>query len=78
MTTKNQIRATAKALCFRACTDCKSADECDPDDNWMVEARAALEADKINSKSKLGNIYNRSLSLLNGQSVLFSSKLGRR
>ena len=25
-----KIRAAAKALCFRACTDCKSADECDP------------------------------------------------
>jgi hypothetical protein len=61
VTTKIQIRATAKALCFRACTDCKSADECDPDDNWMVEARAALEADKIKSKSKLGNLHNRSL-----------------
>jgi DNA-binding SARP family transcriptional activator len=55
VTTRVQIRATAKALCFRACTDCKSADECDPDDNWIEEARAALEADKIKSKSKPGN-----------------------
>lgn len=77
MTTKNQIRATAKALCFRACTDCKSADECDPDDNWMVEARAALEADKIDSKSKLGDLHNRSLSHLNGK-VSYFLKLGRR
>jgi hypothetical protein len=45
MVTRAEIRATAKSLCFRACTDCKSADECDPDDNWMEEAQAALEVD---------------------------------
>ena len=28
-------QATAKALRFPARTDCKSADECDPGDNWM-------------------------------------------
>ena len=33
----------SKALCFRACTDCKSADECDPDKNWIEEALAILE-----------------------------------
>ncbi len=43
MATKAKIRATAKALCFRACTDCKSADECDPDKNWIEEALAILE-----------------------------------
>jgi hypothetical protein len=43
MVTEAEIRATAKRLCFRACTDCESADECDPDDNWLKEARAALE-----------------------------------
>ena len=43
MATKAKIRATAKALCFRACTDCKSADECDPDENWIKEALAILE-----------------------------------
>lgn len=58
MTTRVQIRATAQALCFRACTDCKSADECDPDDNWIEEARVALEADKIKSKSKPINLRN--------------------
>ena len=43
LATKAKIRATAKALCFRACTDCKSADECDPDENWIEEAMATLE-----------------------------------
>ena len=43
MATKAKIRAVAKALCFRACTDCKSADECDPDKNWIEEALAILE-----------------------------------
>ena len=43
MATKAKIRAMAKALCFRACTDCKSADECDPDKNWIEEALAILE-----------------------------------
>jgi hypothetical protein len=41
--TKAKIRAVAKALCFRACTDCKSAVECDPDKNWIEEALAILE-----------------------------------
>ena len=68
MTTKVQIRAAAKALCFRACTDCGSADECDPDDNWIEEARATLEANKIKRKSKSGNLHNRTpLSLSNGK-----------
>ena len=43
LATKAKIRAMAKALCFRACTDCKSADECDPDKNWIEEALAILE-----------------------------------
>ena len=43
LATKAKIRTVAKALCFRACTDCKSADECDPDENWIEEARATLE-----------------------------------
>ena len=43
LATKAKIRAVAKALCFRACTDCKSADECDPDKNWIEEALAILE-----------------------------------
>ncbi len=43
LATKANIRAMAKALCFRACTDCKSADECDPDKNWIEEALAILE-----------------------------------
>ncbi len=38
LATKAEIGAAAKALCFRACTDCKSADECDPDENWIEEA----------------------------------------
>jgi hypothetical protein len=38
-----ELKATAKSLCFRACTDCKSADECNPDELWIEEARAALE-----------------------------------
>lgn len=68
MTTKVQVRAAAKALCFRACTDCRSADECDPDDNWIEEARTALEANKIKSKSKSGNLHTRPpLSLLDGK-----------
>ena len=68
MTTKVQIRAAAKALCFRACTDCRSADECDPDDNWIEEARAALAANKIKTKSKSANLRNRTrLSPLNGK-----------
>jgi hypothetical protein len=68
VTTKVQIRATAKALCFQACTDCKSADECDPDDNWIEEARAVLEPNKIKSKSKTGNLHNHTaISLLNGK-----------
>jgi hypothetical protein len=52
MATKAEIRASAKSLCFRACTDCTSADECDPDENWIEEARAALETNEIKSKSK--------------------------
>ena len=40
---KAKVRATAKALCFRACTDCKSEDECDPDENWIKEALAILK-----------------------------------
>ena len=43
LATKAEIRAAAKALCFRACTDCKSADECDPDENWIEEALVTLE-----------------------------------
>ena len=43
LATKAKIMATARALCFRACTDCKSADECDPDENWIEEALATLE-----------------------------------
>jgi len=54
MTTKAENRTTAKALCFQACTDCKSADECDPDENWMKEARAALEADGPDQPSLSG------------------------
>jgi hypothetical protein len=46
LATKAKIMATAKALCFRACTDCKSADECDPDENWIKEALAILERPK--------------------------------
>jgi hypothetical protein len=49
MVTEAEIWATAKRLCFRACTDCESADECDPDDSWLKEARAALEADGAGS-----------------------------
>ena len=52
MATKAEIRASAKSLCFQACTDCTSADECDPDENWIEEARAALETNEIKSKSK--------------------------
>ena len=52
MATKAEISASAKSLCFRACTDCTSADECDPDENWIEEARAALETNEIKSKSK--------------------------
>jgi hypothetical protein len=43
LATKAEIRAAAKALCFRASTDCKSADECDPDENWIEEALVTLE-----------------------------------
>jgi hypothetical protein len=43
MVTKAEIRATARSLCFQACTDCASADECDPDEHWVEEARAALD-----------------------------------
>jgi hypothetical protein len=43
LATKAEIRVAAKALCFRACTDCKSADECDPDENWIEEAQVNLE-----------------------------------
>jgi hypothetical protein len=32
--------------------DCKSANECDPDDAWMKEARNVLEANEIKRKSK--------------------------
>jgi len=75
VTTKVQIREAAKALCFRACTDCRSADECDPDDNWIEEARAALAANKIKSKSKSGDLHNRTpLSLLNGKAFSFPSE----
>jgi len=56
LATKAEIRAAAKALCFQACTDCKSADECDldcdPDEAWIKEARVALEANEFKSKSK--------------------------
>jgi len=52
VTTKTQIRAKAQALCFQACMDCESADECDPDDAWIKEARNVLEANEIKSKSK--------------------------
>jgi hypothetical protein len=45
MATDEEVRAAAKTLCFEACTDCKSADECDPDDNWIKEARGVVEAD---------------------------------
>jgi hypothetical protein len=45
MVTKAEIRATARSLCFQACTDCASADECDPDEHWIEEARVALESD---------------------------------
>jgi hypothetical protein len=45
MVTEAEIRATAKRLCFRACIDCESADECDPADEWLKEARIVLEAD---------------------------------
>jgi hypothetical protein len=45
-------QATAKVLPFPARTDCKSADECDPRDNWLKEARATLEVDEIKRKSK--------------------------
>ena len=45
MVTAAEIRATAKRLCFQACTDCESADECKPDENWLKEARTVLEAD---------------------------------
>ena len=54
MATKAEIRTMAKALCFQACTDCKSADECDPDESWIKEARAALpEAMPQRAESKL-------------------------
>ena len=43
MATEAEIRASAKSLCFRACTDCTSADECDPDENWIKEALAILK-----------------------------------
>jgi hypothetical protein len=43
MVTDAELRTTARSLCFRACTDCKSADECDPDKHWIEVARAALE-----------------------------------
>jgi hypothetical protein len=52
VTTKTQIRAKAQALCFRAWMDCESADECDPDEAWIKEARLALDANEIKSKSK--------------------------
>jgi hypothetical protein len=51
MATDEEVRAEAKALCFEACTGCKSADECDPDENWMKEARAALEVDGAKQRS---------------------------
>ncbi len=56
--------------------DCKSADECDPDDYWIGEAAmAALEANKIKSKSKRGNLHNRTLLfLLNSKVSYFSSE----
>jgi len=38
LATKAKTRAAAKAL-----TDCKSADECDPDKNWIEEALTILE-----------------------------------
>lgn len=50
--TKAEIRAMAQLLCFQACTGCESADECDPDENWIEEARAALEAKESKRKSK--------------------------
>jgi hypothetical protein len=52
VTTKTRIRAKAQSLCFLACMDCKSADECDPDDAWLKEARVALDAIEIKSKTK--------------------------
>ena len=51
MATDEEVRAAAKSLCFEACTDCKSANECDPDDNWMKEARAAIETDGVKQGS---------------------------
>jgi hypothetical protein len=48
-------QATAKVVPFPArtdCKDCKSADECDPRDNCLKEARATLEVDEIKRKSK--------------------------
>jgi hypothetical protein len=54
MATKAEVRTTAKVLCFRACTDCKSADECEPDDNWIEEAQAALKADLVPAPIKRG------------------------
>jgi len=41
-----------RAHAYRRRTDCTSADECDPDENWIEEARAALETNEIKSKSK--------------------------
>jgi hypothetical protein len=48
MAMRYDIRMAAQALCFRACTDCKSADECDPDINWLYQAKTILEAKERN------------------------------
>ena len=45
-------QATAKVVPFPARTDCKSADECDPGDNWMEGSAGLLEVDEIKRKSK--------------------------
>jgi len=60
MATKADVTVRAKELCFRACTDCKSANECDPDEAWIEEARVSLEANGImkKSKQKPGTIVN--------------------
>jgi hypothetical protein len=50
--TKVELKAAAQELCFRACTDCESADECDPDEAWIEEARVTLAANEIKNTSK--------------------------
>jgi hypothetical protein len=59
MVTNAELRATAKSLCFRVCTDCKTADECDPDEHWIGEARVALELE-TGGPSRLSIIPQRS------------------